>query len=182
MSNDDQPDIRALRQAAEQGKAAQARADKLERDLMFARAGIDTETSKVGKMLYQTWDGDDVAALKAEATELGLIGQPAKAEDPPAPATAPPSEGERQMQDLRGQLQSGTAGQPPKEADTPSPWEKGYEKFHNDLRAGSPRERAAVDLMQQIVQAGAAGDKRVLFDQEAHNRRAAEIDAMSGIR
>ncbi|MCO1498224.1 hypothetical protein, partial [Limosilactobacillus reuteri] len=70
--DDDQtPETNAgLREAARLGKEAQARAEQLARENLFLRAGVDLD-SKVGKMLFKTWEGDDIDALKAEAGELG---------------------------------------------------------------------------------------------------------------
>jgi len=69
----DQPDIRALRKAAEAGKKAQDELSQMKRELLFAKAGIDT-ASKIGGLLFKTWEGDDVESLKAEAMDLGIVG------------------------------------------------------------------------------------------------------------
>jgi hypothetical protein len=62
-----------LRKAADRGRAAQAEAEALKRELAFAKAGIDTD-SKAGKMLLKSYEGElTPEAIKAEAEEIGLF-------------------------------------------------------------------------------------------------------------
>ena len=64
---EEQHDIKSLRKAAEAGKQAQNELAEMKRELLFAKAGIDTG-SKIGKLLFKTWDGEDLDSLKTEAT------------------------------------------------------------------------------------------------------------------
>lgn len=62
-------DIKALEEAASKAKDM----DRLQKELVFAKAGIDTDT-KLGKMLLQTYEGDlTKEAITAEAQEIGLL-------------------------------------------------------------------------------------------------------------
>lgn len=103
MADTDHPDDQGdepseLRKAADRGKAAQAEAEALKRELAFAKAGIDTDT-KAGKMLLRSYEGELTPdAIKAEAEEIGLF------KPPPAAATETATPEEREQTDLRAGL------------------------------------------------------------------------------
>lgn len=180
MSDDlETTDLRELRRQAELAKEKQKENDELRRQLLFSQAGVDTE-SKLGSMLYRTWEGTDLAALKAEAAELGLTGTgtPEPTPDP----TPTVSDDERYHQQVRQQIQSGQAGHSDPAANTANPWDEGYQEFHAALGRGTPREVAGLELMQRVVGAGMNGDKRVHFDSEAHAAEAARLERLTGIR
>lgn len=156
-TNDDTrtPDIRSLRQAAEAGRQAQQEAAELKRQLMFAKAGIDWENDKLGKLLYKTWEGDDMDSLRAEALEIG-IGR----------SSAPnPDDEYRDQADFRRNL---SAGAPPAGYEPPSrdPRDEAIEQFHADRKRGIPREQAALAAFDRIFSAAAGGDERVIFNPE----------------
>lgn len=145
------PDIRSLRQAAEAGKQAQQEAAELKRQLMFARAGIDHENDKLGKLLYKTWEGDSIESLMEEASELG-IGKARATNDDYA-----------DQADFRRNL---TSGAPAGGWDEPTrdPRDEALEQFHSDRQRGVPRDMAALAAFDRIFTAAAAGDERVIFD------------------
>ena len=160
----DGADIKALREAAKAGKAAQAEAERLQRELAFAKAGIDTD-SKLGSMLAKTYEGDlgDIEALKAEWAELnptaGQAPTPKLDADTPDGFQDPSSMGQHAAQ-LSGQA----SGEQPKE--TPHPVDLAYEQFHaNKALPMEDRQEAA---MSTVLGAYFAGDKRVMFDRNAH--------------
>lgn len=150
-----QPDIRSLRMAAEAGKQAQQEAAELKRQLMFAKAGIDWENDKLGKLLYKTWEGEDLDSLRAEAIEIG-IGR--SSEDSNADV--------RDQAEFRRNL---SAGAPAGVYETPSrdPRDEAMEQFHADRKRGIPREQAALAAFDRIFSAAAGGDERVIFDANA---------------
>jgi hypothetical protein len=151
----DQPDIRSLRKAAEAGKQAQAELSSMKRELLFAKAGIDTG-SKLGGLLYKTWDGEDMELLKAEAEELGLF---AKRE----PEKVQISAEEQSQQSFRKDFSKGTSVGV---ADLPEvdPMDEAYDLF-NDARAkGTPRDDAGLAAIDRILVAAASGDQRVIFN------------------
>lgn len=168
MSADDDKDTLAgLRAAAEAGKAAQARAAELEKQLLFARAGIDIE-KKIGKLLFNSWDGDvnDVAGLRAEAIEVGAL--TAEGEGAPTPAQQ-----DAGQQDFRNTLGGGAPGGGNVDPG-PDPYEQVLSEFHGDRQKGMRREDAANLAIAKVLRKAADGDKRVLFnEQEWAAKRAA---------
>ena len=170
MSNDDTTtddddqgndgNLAHLREQASQTRQAREDADRLRRELMFVKAGIDTE-SKVGKMLFTTWQGDDLTALKAEAVDLGLIA---------APAAPPPAELDASQQEFRAGLSGRPAGAV--ETPTPHPIDVAYEQFHRDMQAGVRDEIAREEAFGRVFLAATQGDKRVLFNEAAWQREA----------
>jgi hypothetical protein len=147
------PDIRSLRQAAEAGKQAQQELSEIKRQLMFAKAGIDWENDKLGKLLYKTWEGDDLDSLRSEAAEIG-IGRT---------GSAPADDSVREQAEFRRNL---SAGAPAGAYEPPSrdPRDEAMEQFHDDRRRGVPREQAALAAFDRIFTAAVAGDERVIFD------------------
>lgn len=109
MADTDHPDVQddepsELRKAADRGRAAQAEAEALKRELAFAKAGIDTDT-KAGKMLLRSYEGELTAdAIKAEAEEIGLF-KPQQT----APVTETATAEEREQTELRAGLATGSA-------------------------------------------------------------------------
>lgn len=151
----DQPDIRSLRKAAEAGKKAQEELAQMKRELMFAKAGVDT-ASKIGGLLFKTWDGDDVDALKAEAMDLGLIGAPQSA------VAEIPAE-EREQQTFR---QSFNRGAPAAAAELPEmdPYDEAYQLFHDARKRGTTLDDSGLAAIDRILVAAASGDKRAIFN------------------
>ena len=167
MSAEDNDTLAGLRAAAEAGKAAEKRAAELEKQLLFAKAGVDTDT-KIGKMLFNSWDGDvaDVAALRAEAIEVGAIKSDGEAQQQPGQADA-------SQQDFRNTLTGGQAagGQ---DDPGPEPYEQMLRDFHQDRQNGMRRVDAAEKAVATVLKKAAEGDKRVLFNErEWAQKRAA---------
>ena len=160
--DDNERDIPSLRKAAKDGKAALNENAELKRQLLFAKAGIDTD-SRLGNMLFKTFEGDDLEVLKNEATELGLIG---KIE---APANGTPPAGESQQADFRAGFAPGQA--PPQVTpETPDPTDNALRTFHKDMRTGMNRENAQLGAIDRVLVAASNGDKRVIYDPSAPRR------------
>ena len=151
----DQPDIKSLRKAAEAGKKAQEELSQMRRELMFAKAGIDT-SSKIGGLLFKTWEGEDVEALKSEATDLGILGAPQN-----APAEIPAEE--REQQAFR---QGFNRGAPAAAADLPEmdPYDDAYRLFQDARKTGTPADDAALAAIDRVLVAASSGDKRAIFN------------------
>ena len=74
---------RELEDRAKAGDEAVAELAQLRRELSFRDAGVDP-SSKQGQYFMRGYDGDmTVDAIRAEAAELGLTGQPVQAQAPP---------------------------------------------------------------------------------------------------
>jgi hypothetical protein len=138
--------------AAEAGKQAQQEAAELKRQLMFAKAGIDWENDKLGKLLYKTWEGEDLDSLRSEASEIGIGRQ-----------TGDDNSDVRDQAEFRRNL---SAGAPAGAYEPPSrdPRDEAIEQFHADRKRGIPREQAALAAFDRIFSAAAGGDERVIFD------------------
>ena len=73
---------RELEDRAKAGDEAVAQLAQLQRELSFRDAGVDPNT-KQGQYFMRGYDGEMTAdAIRAEAAELGLTGQPVQAQEP----------------------------------------------------------------------------------------------------
>lgn len=183
----DEGGIAALREAARRGEAATKKAEELERKLLFAEAGIDT-AHEVGKMLFDTWDGNEFDKVVATATKFGAM----------KGATKPPTEGQltpeqqaaadaQAAEDARrGQLQEqlGQGGAPAPAADNGvHPRDAAREAYHAAVKAGQDPEIARDDAFAKVLAAGhVQHDPRMVFDEAVHKMAAEEADraAMRG--
>lgn len=173
--------IKALREAAEQGKRAAQELEAAKRELAFAKAGVDTE-SKLGSMLLKTYEGDltDVDALRAEWNELNPGQRQAQTESTPTDTPTPEGfQDPSQQQQARDNLQGQSAGEAPKEG--PNPYDKAFEAFH--ANKSLPIEDRQQDAMASLLSDYFKGDPRVMFDRNAHlaaAQRAAADDVEPG--
>lgn len=160
-ADDDKDTLAGLRAAAEAGKAALARAAELEKQLLFSKAGIDTE-SKIGKLLFNSWEGDtnDVAGLRAEAIEVGAI----KVDGGDGAPT--PQQTDASQQDFRNTLGGGAAAGGAQPEPGPEPFEQVLAEFHKDRQGGMRREDAADLAIAKVLKKASDGDKRVLFNEQ----------------
>jgi len=173
----DESSIAGLRQVAKQGKEALAENATLKRQLLFARAGIDSNDDGIGEMLFRTWDGgDDLDALKTKAQKVGAI--PGQASTPQRDTPPDEDAARRQaQQDFApgiGQPGSGVV------LDGPNPIDKALTDFHENRRGGMTQADAQHEAISAVIAAGMAGDKRVVFSQAAHDQAAAEARAQRG--
>ncbi len=165
IEEQEQHDIKALRKAAEAGKKAQEELGNMRRELLFAKAGIDT-SSKIGGLLFKTWDGEDLDALKAEASELGLGGASTSKNEIPAD--------EKEQQSFRQNLARGSAAGASELPDR-DPMDEAYDLFHDARKAGTPMDDAGLAAIDRILVAAASGDKRAIFDPNDWARNARSV-------
>ncbi len=138
-------DIRALEEAAAKAKDM----DRMQKELVFAKAGIDTDT-KLGKMLLATYDGELTReAIIAEAQDIGLLERQAK--NPEVPADERTSTQERQT------LNNGAT--PPGENPT-HPREEAVANAKRVIEEGGKYDQAAGAYLSTLVQRFADGDTR----------------------
>lgn len=147
--------IRALRKAAEAGKQAQNELAEMKRELLFTKAGIDT-SSKIGKLLLKTWEGDDLDLLKTEAAELG-IGIPTKN------ISAEIRSEESNQQNFRQNFARGEAAGAA-EFEERDPFDEAYELFHQARKEGRSSDDAGLMAIDRVISAAAMGDKRAIFN------------------
>ena len=147
-----QDNLKDLRRAADEGKAARAENDSLKRELAMAKAGIDTDT-KLGKMFARSYDGElDIEAIRAEAREVGAIEGPA----PTPTETATPEE--REQTDLRANLASGTVATGTPDED---PFAEALAAGKAARAQGRSFEESFIAGLGPVFGAAAAGDTRV---------------------
>ena len=154
-NTEEQHDIKSLRKAAEAGKQAQNELAEMKRELLFAKAGIDTG-SKIGKLLFKTWDGEDLDSLKTEASDLGIGGVEASRKNEVE------SE-ERGQQDFRQTFAKGNIGAP-SELPERDPFDEAYDLFHEARKRGTTMDDAGLAAIDRVLVAAASGDKRAIFD------------------
>jgi hypothetical protein len=154
-NTEEQHDIKSLRKAAEAGKQAQNELAEMKRELLFAKAGIDT-SSKIGKLLFKTWDGEDLDSLKTEASDLGIGGVEASRNNEVE------SE-ERGQQDFRQTFAKGNIGTP-SEVPERDPFDEAYDLFHEARQKGTTLDDAGLAAIDRVLVAAASGDKRAIFD------------------
>lgn len=138
-------DIKALEDAA----AAAKDIPKIQKELAFAKAGVDTD-SKIGKMLFQTYEGDLTReAIIAEAQEIGLLEK--QAETPEIPKEEKDSTKERQT------LSSGA--NPPGENPI-HPKQEAVDNAKRVIQEGGKYDHAAGAYVSTLVKRYADGDER----------------------
>lgn len=165
------PDLRDLRAKAERAEAAEKANAELQRQLLFAQAGInvDPEVSKLGSMLFATSKATTVDAVKAEALEIGLL----KGPETQTPAAPHPDAAQQQF---RQTLAPGTPALPDNTG--VDPYDDAFTHFFADMKAGMSRDRAQLGAIDRVLTAGANGDKRVRFDADAWTRQALAEDSL----
>jgi hypothetical protein len=181
---EDEGGIAALRKQAEAGKRSKAENLDLKKQVAFMKAGIDPDSSKVARGFYESFKGDvnDIAALKAEAVEWGLLKAEGE-EPPPAADKGEEVDPNRAAEDARrAAVQDGLVGGRPggQEAPTPHPRQAAMEDYQRDIRAGKDPKAAATDAFAKVLGAGAQGDRRVYFDADQHRADALEADRIAG--
>lgn len=171
--DEDQDNLKGLRAAARAGEQALAENAELKKQLLFAKAGIDTD-SKIGSMLYRTWEGDDLTALKVEAQELGLLGEkPAAGEAAPTPAQQ--DQGQQQFRDAMAGGRP--AGQLP-EQEQIDPVGVALQGFHEDIKRGGTREAAQLAAIDKVLVQAVNGNRNAIFDPTQWNDQARQDSAL----
>lgn len=146
--------IKQLRDAAKRGEKASARNATLEKENAFLKAGINTDTD-LGKLMLTGYDGELTPdAIKAWAERI----QPAGTNTTGNPEV---TEDEKKFTDTRSELASGQSDGAgvPQSSDYVA---DGYEAFWQAQRDGKPRDVAAAEVLDRIIDAAGKGDPRAL--------------------
>lgn len=173
----DPESLPGLRKAAREGKKAIDALATMQRENLFLRAGVDI-TTKLGAMLYKTFEGTDSDELKAEAIEIGAL----KAVEPDKPAPDPVREAQEAQ---RGQMyDSLNTGQPggSEAPQTEDPRDKALKDHQTRLRAGGDEDASRAEAVSAVLAAAANGDKRVFYNKARHNAEAEEFNRMADAR
>lgn len=140
--------VKALREKAEQDARELAAA---RRELAFLKAGVDLD-SKMGQVFAKGYDGElDPEAIRGEWSELA-----------PKRDEAPPSE-EGRVRDTFAR-----DGQVPPDANDfrEDPVESALKEGRDIMTRGGSREQGMSAYIDRMVDAGARGDQRVVFDRD----------------
>lgn len=149
-------DIRALEEAAAKAKDL----DRIQKELVFAKAGIDTDT-KLGKMLLTTYEGElTKEAIIAEAQEIGLL--ESSTQNPEVPKEEKDSTKERQA------LSNGA--NPPGE-NVVHPKQEALDNAKRVIEEGGKYDHAAGAYVSTLVQRYADGDQRAATSANDRHRR-----------
>ena len=164
--------IAKLRKEAKDGRAAKDEASRLQRELAFVKAGVDTD-SKPAKALLNSYDGPlEPDAIRAEAKEWGLMQEVStQTEETPTPQTRYQGSEEAEQQRLRDEAGGAPA---PTEKPVKGGVDAAFEQFLTDRDAGLSQEAATNRAFGAVIKAAAQGDAQARFDPNAWNERAAE--------
>jgi hypothetical protein len=151
--------IKNLRAKAAKADDAEARAAQAERKLAFVEAGIPL-SSKPAQAFLNSYSGEMTPeAIKAEATEWGLI----QADDAPPPPKFDDETPERKFQQQRDQLDAG--GVPDPDASSHKGGvDAALEGFAKAREAGVSPADAVNDAFGAVIKAAAMGDSQAVFD------------------
>lgn len=164
--------VRSLREALDRANEKATRADSLERELAFVKAGIDTD-SGTGKLLFKAYEGDlTPEAVKAAAVEAGILAAESDGDTgaQPDPSTPTPPTGPSESA-VRGAITSESV--PVGKAGAADMFESIYAEFKAATASGMAKDEAANQGIAAIL-AGAYRDNnpRFIFDPAAHSEAA----------
>lgn len=155
VDKNDNDNLKDLRRAAEEGRKATREAELARKELLFVKAGVDTD-SKLGQLLFKSYDGElTVDAIKAEASELGAVASPAA---PKAPVVG---DDERQQGRERQDLASESGSPAALTEDHPNVVAR--KAFNDAMEAGTARDAAGAAAIKVIMEAANRGDSRVII-------------------
>jgi len=149
-------DIRALEEAAAKAKDV----ERMNRELVFAKAGIDTDT-KLGKMLLATYEGDlTKEAIIAEAQDIGLLEKTTN-----NPELSP------EEKDSTKERQTLTSGATPPGDNPIHPRDQAKDAAKKVIEEGGKYDHAAGAYLTTLVQRFAEGDQRAARNQNERFHR-----------
>jgi hypothetical protein len=157
-----------LREAADRAEALRQENAAKDREIAMLRAGVD-DSSPIGKMFVKGYDGEvDPEKIRAAWAE---VAPPATAPTPETPAPEPtpvqpadgPTEAEAAAAAARSALAAGST--PPGEEPQPDPWAKGFAERQEVLARGGTVDAADARVWDNVFNAAAVGDERVLHNQ-----------------
>lgn len=153
---------RDLARKAKENEAAAAERDAAQRELAFLKAGINPDESKVAALFAKSYDGELTAeAIKAAYADLGITTTTETTTTTElTPEQQAAAEAEAKQTQERADLARGAANSgvlPDKH-----PHDTMREAIENARKAGASEPVAQSAGLSQLVQAAAAGDKRVL--------------------
>lgn len=155
-----QEDVSELRKAAEGGKAAKREAELAKRELAFVKAGVDTD-KKPARALLENYDGELTSdAIRAEATEWGLLEAAESTEASPAESAA---EAVAEAQATRESLEGRPAPDEPAQIGGVDAALKNFLKNKED---GMSQVNATNHAFGEVIKAAAQGDKQARFSED----------------
>ena len=142
-------DIQALEASAAKAKDV----DKLQRELVMTKAGVNTE-SPLGKMFFSAYDGElTKEAVQAAAQEVGLL-----------EVTTPPPELTQEEKGATQERQMAANGAAQPDTNPQHPKDEAIEKAKSIVQEGGTYEQAGAGYISTLVQRHAQGDQRATHD------------------
>lgn len=148
--------VRVLRNRVNELEGEAARASELERQLAFAKAGVDLDT-KAGQYFFKGYDGElSATAIREELKTLGISSEPPKVEGDVQEHDA----GERASSDERSRLVTGASNEIVGE----DPRVVAINSAEDLMRGGATRVDAIGEAFGHLAMAGFVdNDQRVLY-------------------
>ncbi|MGV2385879.1 MAG UNVERIFIED_CONTAM: hypothetical protein LOD86_11525 [Thermobifida fusca] len=156
--------VREMEQRAKEAEQLKAERDRLQRELAFARAGIDlgSEDPKV-RFFIEGYKGDpDPEAIRAQAEAFGVLDgdqTPAKKAEA-EPEDTPLEDGEADLTRERRQLAQAA---PPDQAPPGDPYEEAQKVFERAMQDGAQWKEAFGAAFNLVANAANRGDERVIL-------------------
>lgn len=157
-------DIRALEKKGKAFDEAASERDRLQRELVFTKAGINTETD-AGKIFMRGFDGElTLEAVKTAAQSFGLSGAPAEQPEAAKPDTEL-AEGEEQMTQERSDL--GSPLNTHDEGIKSDPNEEAIQIGQKIITSGGKFEEGVGAAFNFLAKQAQEGDNRVIIDRRS---------------
>lgn len=169
------PNMKHLREKAERSDAQAEEIRMLKTDRAFTQAGINIADGTPGALLYSTFqpaeDGEITAAAVLEyAQRFGvtpILASEAPATGEPEVEQSPQAQAEQGFFNNTSKLGSGSD----MTVSDPDPNLQGFQEYTNIMKAGGTQETAVQAGLGAMLRGAAAGDKRMVYDQEEFRRR-----------
>lgn len=151
-------DIRALEASAKKGRRAEA----LERENAFLKAGIDVE-SPVGQMFARGYDGDlTTAAIKASAETIPGALKGGSAPTDEAKEQTPEETADEEEKSATAERSALANGSKPDDGKAEDPRLTALQRSQEAMKRGATEEDALGSFFNTVATAANQGDKRVV--------------------
>lgn len=170
QTQEENANLAQLRAKADRADQLEARLALMEKQEAFRTAGLDISAGP-GKLVFDTFQSGDqpvtAESVLAYASQYGVAPAQSQAPAPTAPAAGntPPPQLTPQEQSHFQMINAGT-GTEPSTIDGPV-GDRAYSAFDEQLKAGVPRDKAAMAGLDALFGAAAKGNTDALYDQSA---------------
>lgn len=162
-------DIRALERKGKGHDVAVSERDQLKREMVFLKAGVDTD-SDAGRIFMRGYDGElEVDAVKSSASAFNLVkgSEPSTSSSSTPPASSKPNPelqpGEEDLTRERADLGNQA---PADQGQSPDPREEAVEIGQAVIKEGGKSEVGIGTAFNRLVKAAHDGDRRVIVERQ----------------